>query len=133
MKKIDLTFQQIEPLKSNRWVIETFPLKINYFLFRNYKMYNEGEKIIFETKFLETILDSYNPKDLMEITDITLMYLSPIGEIINGYKMIVSGVNFEKKHSYKSDKLLTTKLRFVIDQISLMYKQEKKEIKNGTN
>lgn len=122
-----MDFKHIEPLKENRWVIKTYPHKINPFLFRKYKMYNEGEKIIFKTSFFESVHDLYNPADIMEITDITLEYLDPVGEVMNGFKMIVSGMNFEKKHSYKNDGLLTTDLRFVIDFIQPLYAIETEE------
>jgi hypothetical protein len=117
----NLEFKATEPLKENRWIINTYPFKINYFLFRKYKMYNQGESIIFETSFFETIDEVINPKDLMEITDISIEYLDPIGNTVGGLKLLVKGINFEKKHSYKKDKLLTTKLRFVIEQIEPIY------------
>ena len=70
---------------------------------------------------METVHGVYNPKDLLDITDITVRYLDPIGETVSGLKMIVGGVNFQKKHSYKSDDLLITKLRFVIEQIEPLF------------
>lgn len=125
-----MDFKNIEPLKENRWIIKTYPYKINFFLFRKYKMYNEGGKIIFKTSFFETVNEIHNPVDLMEITDINLEYLDPVGGTVNGFKMIVSGMNFEKKHSYKKDGLLVTDLRFVIDAIQPIY-EPKTEQKDG--
>lgn len=116
------TFEPIEPLKSNRWIIKTKPLVITDFLFREYKMYNEGEDIILETSFLETILETYNPIDLMNITDLTIQYLDPVGNVVGGFDMTIKGVNFEKHHSYSSDELLITNLRFVIDRIYPLFK-----------
>ena len=110
-----------EPLKSNRWIIETSPLKINPYCFRKYNLFNEGEKIILKTEFMETVEHFYNPEDLMNITDITINYLDPVGETVNGLKMSISGVNFEKKHSYKEDELLITKMRFIIEKIQPLY------------
>lgn len=114
-------FKMYEPLKANRWIIETYPTKITPFLFRKYRMFNEGDKIIFKTEFLETVEETYNPLDLLEITDITLKYLDPVGETVGGFKMIVGGLNFDKKHSYSNDDLLITKMRFVIKQIQRLY------------
>jgi len=114
-------FVTIEPLKSNRWVIKTKPLEITDFLFREYKMYNEGENIIFETSFIETILGTFNPRELMNITDLTIQYLDPVGEVVGGFDMTVKGINFEKHHSYSDDSLLTTNLRFVIDRINPIF------------
>ena len=125
------TFEPIEPLKSNRWVIKTKPLVITDFLFREYKMFNEGEEIILETSFMETILGVYNPKDLMNITDLTIEYLSPVGDVVGGFDITVKGVNFEKHHSYSDDSLLTTNLRFVIGSITPIFTQTKEEVSNS--
>lgn len=114
-------FKLTEPLKSNRWIIETYPLVIEPYNFRKYKLFNEGETIILKVKFMETVDCVYNPKDLMCITDITIKYLDPVGDTVGGLKMLIGGVNFEKKHSYKKDDLLITKMRFVIDEISPIY------------
>lgn len=112
----------IEPLRQNRWLIETYPTKISSHLFRKYRLFNEGDKIILNTEFLETVINVYNPFDLLEITDITLKYLDPIGDVVGGFKMTVQGLNFDKKHSYSNDGLLMTKMRFVIDHIQLLNK-----------
>lgn len=125
------TFEPIEPLKSNRWIIKTKPLVITDFLFREYKMYNEGEDIILETSFLETILETYNPIDLMNITDLTIQYLDPVGNVVGGFDMTIKGVNFEKHHSYANDDLLITNLRFIIDTITPLFKQ--KDGEQGTS
>lgn len=119
-------FNQIEPLKSNRWIIETYPTEINPILFRKYKLFNEGDKLIFKTEFIETIEGVYNPTHLFEISEITLKYLSPIGDVVDGFKMIVGGLNFVKNHSYSSDDLLTTKMRFIIDKIEPIFEPKKK-------
>lgn len=116
-------FRAYEPLRANRWIIETSPTEITPYLFRKYRMFNEGDKIVFKTEFLETVDETYNPLDLMDITDITLKYLDPVGETVGGFKMIVGGLNFDKKHSYSSDDLLITKMRFVIEQIQPLYKK----------
>lgn len=121
-------FEPIEPLKSNRWIIKTSPTVITDFLFREYKMYNEGEEIILETSFFETILGTYNPKDLMNITDLTIEYLDPIGEVVGGFIISVKGVNFEKNHSYSDDSLLTTNLRFVVRDIKTLFKNKIEEV-----
>lgn len=116
-------FKMYEPLKANRWIIETYPTVINPYLFRKYRMFNEGDKILFKTQFLETVEESFNPTDLLEITDITLKYLNPVGDVVGGFKMVVGGLNFDKKHSYSDDDLLITKMRFVIEQIQPIFKQ----------
>ena len=65
-------FKPVEPLKSNRWLLDTYPTVIDPYLFRKYKLYNVADEIIFETEFMETVHGVYNPKDLLDITDITV-------------------------------------------------------------
>ena len=120
-------FIPVEPLLENRWIIKTHPININPYLFRKYKMYNEGESVIFKTEFFETVMDTYNPKELLEITDITLEYLDPTGVVVGGLKMIVKGINFERKHSYSENDLMITKLRVIIDMIDLLTIPEQEE------
>jgi len=117
-------FKLQEPLMANRWIIETYPTTIEPFLFRKYKMYNESDEIIFETQFMETVEKSYNPQDLLNITTVTLKYLSPVGDTVGGFTMKINGLNFEKKHSYSDDDLLITKLRFVVRGIYPIFKSE---------
>jgi hypothetical protein len=114
-------FKMIEPLMSNRWVIETSPTNINTYLFKKYRMFNENDVIVFKTEFYETIEGTYNPKDLLNITDIQLKYLSPVGDVVAGYHIKVKGINFEKKHSYKNDDLLTTKLRIIVGDVNNLF------------
>jgi hypothetical protein len=117
MKK--LIFNPVEPLKSNRWIIKLNGMDIPPYLFRKYKIYNEGDEIIFKTEFFETIEWSYNIKDIFNIDEVTIEYLSPVGDVINGVKFKTKGINFERKHSYSDDDLMITKLRLIIDVKSL--------------
>jgi hypothetical protein len=112
-------FEPIEPLKSNRWIIKTEGTEIKPFLFRKYKIFNEGEEIIFTTEFFETVNDAYNPKDLLNIFGVTIEYVDPIGEVIHKLKFDVKGLNFEIKQSYSKDKLQITKLRFIVNKDTL--------------
>ena len=125
---MDIEFRPMEPLMENRWIIRTHPLEISPYLFRKYKIFNEGEQIVLKTKFFETVECIYNPKDLLDITDITIEYLAPTGVLVGGLKMTVKGFNFERKHSYSGDNLMITKLRVVIDKIELIKTPVKEEI-----
>lgn len=116
MKKI-IKFEPMEPLKSNRWILRTHPLNINYHLFNEYKLYYDGNDIVLKTWFMESVDKSYNPQDLLEITDVTIEYLNPVGKTVSGLKMIIDSVNFVRKDSYKKDKIMKTKLKFVVSQI----------------
>ena len=113
MKKI-IKFEPMEPLKSNRWILRTHPLNINYHLFNEYKLYYDGNEMVLKTQFMESVDKSYNPKDLLEITDVTIEYLNPTGKTVSGLKMIIDSVNFVRKDSYKKDKIMKTKLKFVV-------------------
>lgn len=120
-------FKIVEPLKSNRWLIKTEGMEIEPYLFRKYKISNEGEEIIFKTEFYETVEQSYNPKDILNIVGFTIEYLDPTGIMINGLKFDVRGINFEQKMSYGKDKLMITKIRVIInkDTLTLINKTEK--------
>jgi hypothetical protein len=116
MKKI-IKFEPMEPLKSNRWILRTYPLNIDYHLFNEYKLYYDGNNIVLKTWFMESVDKSYNPQDLLEITDVTIEYLNPVGKTVSGLKMIIDSVNFVRKDSYKKDKIMKTKLKFVVSKI----------------
>lgn len=114
----------IEPLKSNRWLIITEGLEIAPFLFRKYKIFNDGKEIIFTTEFIETVHNTYNPKDLLNIVGITIEYLDPTGCAVQKLKFDVKGLNFKIKQSYSKDTLQTTKLRFVVNSDTLSLKNK---------
>ena len=119
MSKI-LEFPIVEPLKSNRWLIKLQGMDIHPYLFRKYKMFNEGEDIILTTEFMETVVHSYNPKDIFNINKVTIEYLSPVGDVVNGLSFTPKGINFERKHSYSGDDLMITKLRVIIGETDLL-------------
>lgn len=120
MKKLT-NFRLLEPLKSNRWIIETKPEVISTFLFRKYKFYNDGNELIFETEFYETIDGVVTPDEIMSITDIQLKYLDPTGAVVSGYHMRIKGINFFKEHSYSDEELLYTKLFFKIKDVNPIF------------
>lgn len=120
-----IKFEPIEPLVSTRWIIK-FNEEVNLpeYLFRNFKIKNEGDDFILKTKIYETVNYSFNPKDLFKITDVYIEYLDPTGEIVNGMKLPVKGSNLSKKCDYSKDGIMTTNFRFVIDseKINMYYK-----------
>ena len=114
-----------EPLKNNRWIIKfNEEVKIPEYLFRNFKLINEGETFILETKIYETVQYCFNPKDLFKITDVYIEYLDPTGVVVNGMKLPVKGSNLFKNCSYSKDGFMTTNFNFVIDSenINMYYK-----------
>ena len=108
-------FQQIEPLKNNRFLITFEDVNVPQYFFRNYEMYNEGEEMIFVTEFLESVTYTFNPKDFFKINRVKLEYLDPIGQTAGGMIFKVKGSNFSKKGDYSDDSIQTTQLRFVVD------------------
>jgi hypothetical protein len=113
-------FEQFEPLKTNRWLIEFDGMNIKPYLFRKYKIYNEGENMIFTTEFLETVLDTINPKEFFNIVGVKIQYLDSTGAVVNGLQFDIKGMNFEQKMSYGKDKFKTTKLKFIINSDTIL-------------
>lgn len=109
-------FKPIEPLKENRFIINVLGTNIPCYLFTKYKIFNEGDKLIFTTQFYETVHFSFNPKDFFDITGVKIDYLDPIGNVVNSLFFNVRGSNFERKQSYKNDGLQINKLRFIVDK-----------------
>ena len=108
-------FNQIEPLKNNRFLISFQNVNVPQYFFRNYEMFNEGEEMIFITEFLESVTYTFNPKDFFKINTVKLEYLDPVGDIVGGMIFNVKGSNFSKKGDYADDSIQTTQLRFVVD------------------
>ena len=119
MSKIS-EFKPIEPLMSNRFIIKfNEEVTIPEYLFRNFKIYNEGESLIFRTEMYQTVNYSFNPSDLFKITDVTIHYLDPVGEVVNGINFNLKGSNLVYKNDYRDDGLSILKFQFVIDVESM--------------
>jgi hypothetical protein len=118
-------FTPVEPLKSNRFIIKfNKEVTVPEYLFRNFKIYNEGEKLIFKTKMYQTVNYSFNPADLFKITDVKIEYLDPVGEVVNGLSFDIQGSNLSYKNDYSDDNLSMIDFQFVInpETISLINK-----------
>jgi hypothetical protein len=98
----------IEPLMANRYAIEVVGTEIPSYLFREFKIFNEGDELIFTTEFYETV------NEFFKITAVKILYLDPIGSVVNELLFETKSMNYEKTASYGSDDLLTNKMRFVI-------------------
>jgi hypothetical protein len=109
-------FTPVEPLKSNRFIIKfNKEVTVPEYLFRNFKIYNEGEKLIFKTKMYQTVNYSFNPADLFKITDVKIEYLDPVGEVVNGLSFDVQGSNLSYKNDYSDDNLSMIDFQFVVN------------------
>lgn len=119
MSKIS-EFKPIEPLMSNRFIIKfNEEVTIPEYLFRNFKIYNEGESLIFRTEMYQTVNYSFNPSDLFKMTSVTIHYLDPVGEVVNGINFNLKGSNLVYKNDYRDDGLSILKFQFVIDVESM--------------
>jgi hypothetical protein len=103
----------IEPKKTNRWIIKTIGVETPEYTFSKYKLYNNGDKLMFETTCFETIHNTINPVDLFNLTGIELQYLDPIGNIIGGFSFDIKSLNFSSFGDYSDDDLL--RYSFIIE------------------
>lgn len=127
--KTNEVFQVIEPLKENRFIVKFLGMNVPEYLFRKFHIENIGEDFIFTTEMYQTVQYTFNPADLTKITEISLEYLGPVGDLVGGLHMVVSGSNLEIIGDYSTDELLTVKFRFIIkpEGINLLCQDIKKE------
>jgi hypothetical protein len=126
-------FKSIEPLLSNRFIINfNDEVKVPEYLFRKFHIENVGEDLVFTTEIYQTVQYTFNPSDLVNITEIILKFLGPVGDLVGGLHMLVKGSNLEMCGDYSSDELLVVKFRFVVSQkdVNLLLQDIKKE-ENG--
>jgi len=95
----------IEPSMSNRFIIKTFGVDIPSYLFRRYKLYNDGEQFILETDFYETMNFTFNPEDIFNMTGIQIEYVDPTNTPFSSLKFDITGINYEKKGDYADSDL----------------------------
>jgi hypothetical protein len=115
MSESQLTMGPLEPKTDSRWVITTKGFEIPKWLFRNYKLYNDGEDIIVECEIIEPLHITFNPADYMKITDILVEYLDPVGIVVSSLLMEIKGLNFVTSGDYESNELKKTKFLFKIN------------------
>jgi hypothetical protein len=70
-----------------------------------------------------------NPKDLFNIEEVTIEFLDPIGNVVNGLVFNPKTIQFEQSGDYGSDDLLNYKILMEIDKETLhpIYKIEKEK------
>jgi hypothetical protein len=123
-------FKAIEPLTKNRFIIRfNKEVLVPEYLFRKFHIENVGEDYIFTTEIYQTVEYTFNPSDLTKITEIILEFLGPVGDLVGGLHMVVSGSNLETSGDYSEDDLLFVKFRFLIkpEGINLLCQETKKE------
>lgn len=122
MAMIDNMPLPIEPAKTNRYIINLVGIDIPNYLFRKYKLHNEGDELIFTTEFYETVQYTFNPSDFFNITGVEVSYLDPTGAEHNSISFNVKGSNYIKKGDYSDDSITTNKLRFIVDKKTINIK-----------
>ena len=122
-------WEYIEPLKTNRWVIKLKGCDIKEYLFKRYKIFNDGNKLMFSTEVYETVIYQINPKELFKIEEVKIEFLDPTGNVVNGLIFNPKTIQFEQSGDYGSDDLLTYKILIEIDKDTLypIYSIEKEK------
>jgi len=122
-------WEYFEPLKTNRWIIKLKGCDIEEYLFRKYKIFNDGNKLMFSTEVYETVHHHINPKDLFNIEELTIEFLDPTGSVVNGFVFNPKTIQFEQSGDYGSDDILNYKILIEIDKETLhpIYKIEKEK------
>lgn len=109
-----------EPLQTHRFLISSIGVEIPSPLFRKYKLFNEGDELIFTTKFMETIQFVFDPNDFFNITGFKIEFLDPVGITVKTMVFDVKGSNFVKKDNYADNgKLSGYDMRFIVNKNSL--------------
>jgi hypothetical protein len=111
--------EYLEPLKTNRWYIKFEGYKIEPYLFRKYKIFNDGDKLMFSCELYETVIHQINPKNLFNLGVVTIEFLDPIGSVVNGFKFTPKGILFEQVGDYSSDDLLNYKILIEVNKDTL--------------
>jgi hypothetical protein len=116
MEKIEIP-NMVEPLKSNRYTIQTEGVKIPEYLFRRFSLENIDDDFVLSTEIYNTVDFMFNPEDAFKINKIYIKTLNPIGVVVSTLEMEVGDVNVEINGDYRDysdDNLMLTKFRFII-------------------
>jgi hypothetical protein len=106
----------VEPLKSNRYIIQTEGVHIPEYLFRRFSLENIDDDFVLSTEIYNTVDFMFNPEDAFKIIKIYIKNLDPIGVVVSTLEMEVGGINVEINGDYSDDNLMLTKFRFIINR-----------------
>jgi hypothetical protein len=112
-------FEPVEPKTATRWILNTIGINLHSYLFSKYEIYNDGDKLMFETSCYETVKDDIYPNELFNLTGFELLYLDPTGEVIGGFQFNIKSFNFKTSGNYGNDDLLRYHFTIEIDRESL--------------
>ena len=104
----------VEPLKANRYTIETEGVYIPEYLFRRFSLENIDDDFVLSTEIYNTADYMFNPEDVLKINKVYIKTLDAIGVVISTLEMEVSEPNVEIGGDYSDDNLMLTKFRFII-------------------
>ena len=113
MERIEIP-NMVEPLRANRYTIETEGVYIPEYLFRRFSLENIDDDFVLSTEIYNTVDYMFNPEDAFKITKIHIKTLDAIGVVISTLEMEVSEPNVEIGGDYSDDNLMLTKFRFII-------------------
>lgn len=106
----------VEPKMKFRFKIHFKGLDIPEFLFRKYKMYNEADKLIFETSIYETIDFSLNPIDFFKILEMELIFVDATGKDTSSWEFAAEGISFETEGDYGKSDIMFHSFKFEINK-----------------
>ena len=113
MERIEIP-NMVEPLRANRYAIETEGVYIPEYLFRRFSLENIDDDFVLSTEIYNTVDYMFNPEDAFKITKIRIKTLDPVGVVVSTLEMEVSEPNVEISGDYSDDNLMLTKFRFII-------------------
>jgi len=120
-------FDSVQPIKSNKFIMNVVGTDIPSHLFRNYKIYNQGKTMIIETEFYETQEWVFNPQEFFDIEDLLIQYLNDEDEVIFTLDFSVVEIFYEKSGAYHDNDYVINKLKFITDNCEVIMANEEKQ------
>lgn len=109
----ELNLETIEPLRSYNFRILLGEIPPQ--LFNGYKIYNDGEKVIFETEFYETVNYICDIFELFNMEKISIEYLDYTEKkTVKKIDYVIKGLNFINESHYGDDKIKSIKLKLIV-------------------
>lgn len=121
------SFDSVQPIKSNKFIMNVVGTDIPSHLFRNYKIYNHGKTMIIETEFYETQEWVFNPQEFFDIEDLLIQYLNDEDEVIFTLDFSVVEIFYEKSGAYHDNDYVINKLKFITDNCEVIMANEEKQ------
>lgn len=118
-------FETFEPITLNRFLIKfNKGVEVPQHVFKKFKLYNTNDEFSIKLETYNTTEYVFPMHEISKIHEITIEFLNPLGEILNGYVLPVLGTNVKLNCSYSENGLMITKFKFIIDpeKARLLYK-----------